>query len=318
MKPAIMDRAWRRESSLRAARFLAILVFAGAAVAALAGLLTEGRKGAPETALSSWGQEIRLDGRGVYRRDSFSGAAQERAQDLVTLVFALPLLATGWALSRRGGAGARLLLGGALGYFAYCYGMMAVATAYNGLFLLYVALFATSLWGLALALSSVDADELATRCAASFPRRSAVAVCLMVGAFLGLAWVGGRVLPALNRGRPPEGLEAYTTLAVQAFDLGILVPAALVSAFWLLRRDPRGFLLGSVLLVKGAAEGLAVSAMGLNMLRTGAAGAESLPMLAVFIGLAAAALAVGTRAVRSAGLRIPGSADASMARGEGR
>jgi len=47
------------------------------------------------------------------------------------------------------------------------------------------------------------------------------------------------------------------------FDLGILVPAVPFT--------------GNVLLVKGTAEGLAVSAMGFNMLRVSVT--ESLPMI---------------------------------------
>ena len=74
-------------------------------------------------------------------------------------------------------------------------------------------------------------------------------------------------------------------------DLGILVPAAFLSAWWLLRRDPRGYLLGTVLVVKGAAEGLAVAAMGLSMLREGIA--ESLGLVLGFLALALAALGLG-------------------------
>ncbi|MDP3178587.1 MAG: hypothetical protein Q8M76_11850, partial [Spirochaetaceae bacterium] len=224
--------------------------------------------------------------------------------DLVTLAFALPLLAAGWILSRRGSSGSRLLLAGALGYFLYCYGMMAVGTAYNVLFLLYVALFAASLWGFVLALSSIDAEELAARCSSTFPRRAAIALCAAMSAFLGLNWVMGIVLPALRSGAEPAGLDCYHTLFVQAIDVAVLVPAGIVCAVWLARRSARGYLLGAVIAVKGAAEGLAVAAMGFNMIRTGVAeAASSLPMVLGFLALALSALVVGTLALKSVGFK---------------
>jgi hypothetical protein len=302
------DRAGlsRRVSNLRTARILACLVFAGAATAALAGLFDRvsswpGGGQGPVSLVNTWGEEARLEGRGLYARDGHSAAVQERAQDLVTLVFALPLLVAGLALTRRPSGASRLLLSGALGYFTYCYGMMAVGTAYNQLFLVYVGTFAAALFGLIFSLSALDADELAAAASARFPRRSAAVFCILVGLFLGLNWLGGIVLPSLLGGKAPAGLDASSTLFVQAFDLGILVPVACLSAFWLLRRDPRGYLLGSVLLVKGAAEGLAVAFMGFSMRADGID--APLAMVLGFLALALGALVLGALALRSVGFK---------------
>jgi hypothetical protein len=306
--------AERRLSSLRSARILAVLIFALGAAASLGGLLLESPGGyalGPAGAASVtnlFGEAVSLDGHGLYRRDSVSFAAQERAQDLVTLAFGLPLLAAGFFLAGRGSHGGRLVLAGALGYFLYCYGMMSVGTAYNEFFLAYVALFAASLYAFALSVYAIDADALAASCEAAYPRRSAAAFCIAVGLFLGLNWLGRLILPSLAQGRAPAGIDGASTMFVQAFDLGILVPAAFLSAFWLLRRDRRGYLVGSVLLVKGAAEGLAVAAMGFNMLRLGVA--ESLPMVLGFLALALCALVIGALAVASAGVR-PGARQAA-------
>lgn len=314
----------RRASSLRVARFLAAMIFVGAAVAALGGLVLMAPQGyglgsapgslaGPSAGSSTrtpgfqslFGHPVSLDGQGLYRRDSVSAAAQERAQDLVTLVFGLPLLAAGFYLAGRDGRsgsgayGGRLLLSGGLGYFTYCYGMMAVGTTYNEFFLLYIALFAMSLYGLVMSIYAIDSDGLASACGRRYPRRSAIALCAAVALFLGLAWLGRIVPPLVSGDGAPTVIDAASTLFVQAFDLGILVPAAALSAVWLFRRDPRGYVAGSVLLVKGAAEGLAVAAMGFNMLRVGVT--ESLPMILCFLALAFCAMAIGAKAVASAG-----------------
>jgi hypothetical protein len=284
-----------------------VLIFLGAAAAALGGLLLldpEGYGLGPAPAGASFSslfsQPVALDGEGLYRRDSVSAAAQERAQDLVTLVFGLPLLAAGFFLSGNGSRGGRLLLSGAIGYFLYCYGMMSIGSAYNEFFLLYVALFAMALYGLILSVYAIDAEGLAAVCRERYPRRSAIGLCIAVGLFLALAWLGRILGPLLSRGTAPAAIDAGSTLFVQAFDLGILVPAAILSALWLLRDDPRGYIAGSVLIVKGAAEGLAVAAMGFNMLRVGVS--ESLPMILGFLVLAISAMVIGAKAVSSAGL----------------
>lgn len=297
-------RPARRSSGLRAARFLALLVLAGGAAAALVGLFDRGAawpagQAVPPTLANAWGLSTALEGAGAYARDSRSFAVQERAQDLVTLVFGLPLLAAGLVLTRRPSRGGRLLLTGALGYFLYCYGMMAVGTAYNRYFLLYVGVFAASLQAFVLSYSSIDVDEVAEAVAGSFPRRGVAVLSVLVGLFLALNWLGGLVLPSLLGGRAPAGMDDGGTLFVQALDLGVLVPVAFLATFWLFRRDRRGYVLGAVLMVKGAAEGLAVAAMGLSMR---ASGIEApLPLVLGFLALALAALALGALCLRSAG-----------------
>ncbi len=291
----------RRDADLAVARVLALIVMALSLPAAVIGLAARGGS-APASVTSSWNAEVRLDGQGIYRRDSASGAAQERAQDVITLAYAVPLIGLAAALAKRKSMGGRMLLSGSFGYFMYCYGMMSVGSSYNELFLAYVALFAVSLWGFILSLSSQDPDKLAAVCAKTFPRKSAAALTIAVAAFLGINWIFGVVLPALLGSKAPSGLEAYTTLFVQAIDLAILVPACIVSAVWLLRRDPRGYVLAGAVMVKGSAEGLAVLAMGINMIRTGAATLSgSWPFLAGMAVLSSAAVLIGLKAVKSAG-----------------
>jgi hypothetical protein len=296
---------------LRRARLLAVLVFVGAGLAALVGLLDRSSgfprgSAAPAFLTNAWGESVRMEAGGIYRRDSFSAATQERAQDLVTLVLGLPLLAAAFFASARGGRLGKLLLSGALGYFLYCYGMMAVGTAYNELFLLYVGLFSASLYGFILSLMAIDLEEVAAA-ASAYPRKSVAVFCLLVAFFLGFNWLGSIILPSLLGARVPAGLDAAGTLFVQSFDLGILVPAAALGAFWLLRRDPRGLVLGTVLLVKGSAEGFAVAAMGFSMLASGIS--EALGLVLGFLALALGALVLGIWSLWSLRPRMEVSAE---------
>ena len=78
-------------------------------------------------------------------------------------------------------------------------------------------------------------------------------------------------------------LENTTTLVIQAMDLGLIVPLALISALLLLRRNTWGYLLASVALMKGITMGVAVSTMGINMSLRGVP--DSLGILVPFLAI---------------------------------
>jgi hypothetical protein len=44
-----------------------------------------------------------------------------------------------------------------------------------------------------------------------------------------LAWIG-LIAASLRTGQAPAGLDSYTTLVIQALDLGVIVPACVITA----------------------------------------------------------------------------------------
>jgi hypothetical protein len=214
------------------------------------------------------GETVSLYGRGLYRFDTVSVVAQAIAQDAVTLVLGIPLLVAGIVLTRKGSLRGRLLLTGTLGYFVYTYTSYVFLAAYNPLFLLYVALFSMTLFAFILAMKDLNPGVIAGRFSERFPRRGVAIFMIILAAFLTMAWLG-RIVPALIAGTPPFGLESYTTLVIQALDLGIIVPASALSAVLLWRRRPWGYALGAVVLVKGLTMGAALVAMIVNQILAG-------------------------------------------------
>jgi hypothetical protein len=57
------------------------------------------------------------------------------------------------------------------------------------------------------------------------------------------------LVAAVVRGEAPEYLDTYTTTVTDVLDLGILVPALVVAAALVLRRDGVGYVLRAALLV---------------------------------------------------------------------
>jgi hypothetical protein len=242
------------------------LIFVLALLAAGAGLFWPA-DGAPYAFTSYRGEQVTIAGSGLYRYDTLSVKAQEQANDIVTLAVGLPLLAISAWLSRRGSLRGRLLLTGTLGFFLYTYTSIAFLTAYNELFLVYVALMTLSLLAFVLAMMSFDLDTLPRRFSERLPRRLIAATLFFTGAFLLLAWVGGRILPTFGKANP--GLDNTTTMVIQAMDLGLIVPLTFLGGWLLLQRSAWGYLLASVAVMKFLTMGLAVTTMGFNMARVG-------------------------------------------------
>lgn len=246
--------------------WLVVLIGGLALFAAGAGLFWPAA-GEPYPFTSVQGEQTLINNRGLYRYDTVSSAAQMQANDLITLVLGLPLLAAGAWLAGRGSLRGQLLLAGTLGFFLYTYMSMSVNTAYNPLFLVYVALFTLSLSAFGLSLAAINRSALPARFSERLPRRGIAGVFLAAGVFLIVAWVGGRIAPTW-RGQTPA-LENGTTMVIQAMDLGLIVPLCFLSSLLLLRRSPWGYLLAAVFVMKMVTMGTAVSAMAINMALSG-------------------------------------------------
>lgn len=248
---------------------LGSLIIIGALIAALSGLISlENTSAIPDSFVSLYGEQVILDGNGLYARDSVSCAAQARGQDWVTLLVGIPLLGVGILLARKGNLHGRMLQAGALGYFLYTYGSYSYLSMYNSLFLLYVALFGMSLYGFVISLRLFGPEEILRALKPRFPRRFLGGYLIGMGILLALMWIA-RIIPSLLAGLPPVGLEHYTTLVIQASDLAVVVPAAIITGVLLLKKRALGATLAGVLFIKLLTMALALFAMMLMMARSG-------------------------------------------------
>jgi hypothetical protein len=268
---------------------LSLLVALLALVATAAGIFTA--DGAHHRAFVSLrGETVTLQGGGLYALESVSGASQAIGQDVVTLLVGIPLLLSATYLAARGSLRGRLLQVGALWYFTYTYLLMAFGGTYNQLFLVYVALYSASLFAAVLALLAVYAEPWPQGSMQHFRRRTIAWLVISFGGMLMLLWLG-RIVPALAAGMVPTGLESYSTLFVQAGDLGLVAPLAVLTGVLLLRRHHAGYLLAGVLLVKGTTFGLALIAM---MIAMAIAGVAVAPVEVVFFAVVPVVYGIGT------------------------
>ena len=261
-----------------------------AAVASASGIFLRGDL-ATRAFVSVRGDTVDYVTSGAYRFNGINVASEGLGWDLVTLLVIVPALALTIPSLMRGTLRSTLLAAGFLVYLLYQYAEYAMALAYGPLFPLYVGIVALSVCGIALLLSRVDVAILPERFGPRFPRRAMVAFGLYMAILLGGLW-----LPLIARTVSDTAVtELYggTTLVVQAFDLGFLVPVGLFTAVTVYRRLPIGHLLSAVVIVKGASIALGIVAMlAVEWLATGEA---QLPPILVFALTTVAGFAITVR-----------------------
>lgn len=261
-------------------KILLPLIFLLSLIAAATALFYD-TPGEPFPYTNHRGETVTINGHGLYFYDTVSTAAQMQGNDLITLVVGLPLLAVSAWLASRGSLRGKLLLTGTLGFFLYTYMSMSMLTAYNPFFLIYVALFAMSLYAFILSMMAIDVQSLPEHFSPRLPRGWIAGVLFAVGGFLTLAWLG-RIGSPLMQGMDPA-LENTTTLVIQAMDLALIAPLAILAGILLLRKSAWGYLLASVAVLKGLTMALAVSTMGINMALKGVP--DSIAILIPFLVL---------------------------------
>ena len=182
-----------------------------------------------------------------------------RGTALVTLFIAIPILVASMVLAARGAARPAITWLGAVAFIQYNSVLFLLATPFNSLFLLYVAMFALGFWSLLLLLRAIDVTSFRRRFGVAFPRRALAAYLAVVGILNAAAWLAG-VIPGLFT-RTPAFLEGtgLTTNPIYVQDLAFWIPLMLVSAVLLWSRAAWGYVLVGGMLVYFFIEAISVA-----------------------------------------------------------
>nr|WP_277410219.1 hypothetical protein [Natrinema longum] len=234
-----------------------------------------------------------------FYRDAPVLLPQVYGQDLLTLFVALPVFAVALYYAARGSLRGYIVWLGVDGYLLYTYASYAFMTAFNELYLVYTTLLWLTLVTFVGGIVRLDATEV-KRAAGDLSVRPYVGFQVLLAVLVAFLWLA-EVLPAIAAGTTPPCVAeaALPTSVIYSLDLGIIVPAFLLTAYWLRKRRAWGYAFTAVLLVKAATLGLAVLAMAAFQFRDGQL--VPVPVLAVFGGLTLSSLVLLGRFLRSIG-----------------
>ncbi len=273
---------------------LVIALLAG--VASGAGVFMRG-DGAAETVTSVRGETYEIVTDGVYAYNAERIVAEGVGWDYVTLLFAVPALLVAAVFVLRGSLGGRLFALGILSYFFYQYFMYATSWALGPLLPLFIVIFPLSAAAIVWVVSTIEIAELPSQFTERFPRKGMAVFSFLIALLLIGMW-SQRIATGLSGDLEGASLLGQLTLTVQVFDLGLIVPIALATGLMLLRKRPWGYLLATVLAVKGATMAAAICAM--LLVAASVEGVVEWVPLGIFAAVAVASTWLGARMWRSA------------------
>jgi len=209
-------------------------------------------------------------------------------QDLLTLVVGVPVLAVSLYYADCGSLRGYVVWLGVTGYLLYTYASYAFMTAFNELYLVYTTLLWLTLFTFVGGIVRLDVATL-KRDLSEASVRPYVAFQLSLAVLVSLLWLS-EILPATLAGTSPAAIAeaGLPTAVIYSLDLGIIVPAFALTAYWLWNRRSWGYAFTAVLLVKIATLGGAVLAMIVFMTLDGQV--VPLPQLLIFGTLTAISL----------------------------
>lgn len=224
---------------------LVILIMMLSGYATIGGIFSSGGEG-NYTYESIRGETVVIYGKGLYAHMSADVAIQGIAQDIITLFLGIPVLLLALIGARRGSVRSRFLLTGTAMYFFVTYLFYMAMGMYNSMFLVYVCLAGLSLFTLFLLLIPYRREEIPELFSEKTPAKTAGTMLMVISGLIALLWLSAIVPPLLDGSIYPENLDHYTTMIVQGFDLGLLLPIAFVLGVLLRKRSWLGYLAGTV------------------------------------------------------------------------
>ena len=253
---------------------LSLIIVALSLITTLTGILSDSGPG-NYTYESIRGETVEIYGKGIYKHMSADVAVQGIAQDYVTLFIGIPVivfLMAGFKSSLK----KRFLLTGVLGYFFVTFLFYTAMGMYNIMFLLYVALLALSFFGLMSGLLSFDLMSIKIHFSEKTPVKFVGGFLMVNAVLIALMWLSRVIPPLIDGSIYPEGLHHYTTLIVQGFDLGLLLPVSFVVGWMLTKRKPLGYLFATPYIVFLS---ILMTALTAKIIAMGMNGANIIPVV---------------------------------------
>jgi hypothetical protein len=197
----------------------------------------------------------------IYARETISWAIQAVGQDSANLVAAAALFIAAYFVNK-GSVKAFLVWIGVLISLMYSYVIYAFDVHFNSLFLVYVAILGLSFYALLSSMIRIHLDGLQLYFSANTKAKLVSVFLLLVALLFSFLWLSEDI-PALLTGKIPQALteNGLFTNPVHVLDLGLYLPAMIITAILLWRRKLLGYLLAIPLLIFSIITGIGIFAI---------------------------------------------------------
>ena len=192
--------------------------------------------------VNQYGHTVQMYGYGIYAFDTYFQAPISIGTDICILFVAVPMIIFAYINYRkRGDMISELKLISIYAGAVYYAASIAFGLTYNRLFLVYVALFSCSLFGMFRHICNMKWNQSSTA-------TKGLNVFLMLsGIALIVAWLPD-VIPSAVNGGTLSLIGVYTTNITYVLDMGIISPICFVTLYLLKKKNPMGTLLLAILL----------------------------------------------------------------------
>jgi hypothetical protein len=259
-----------------------VLIIALSLAASVAGALSYWRDGS-RSVTTVRGEIAEFQDAGVYRHSPHAFVTAGIPWDFARLFVGIPVLFVSFVMYLRGSLRGTVVFIGSLASFLYQYLLWTFGWAFNGLFLIYVAVFSLSLCTLALVLAGLDLARVREGISDRYPVVTAASFSFAMAGGL-LFKCLGEIVPTIGTGAMPAVGAGFYTMVDQGLDLGLLVPLTVLVGVLLLRRKTLGYLLSASALMLGMTVGLSVVAGELMLgLSTGRMNTGGIAVFSVFL-----------------------------------
>ncbi len=187
--------------------------------------------------VNQYGHIVKIYGYGIYAFDSYFQAPISIGTDISILIIVIPMfLVTYMKYIKKKDTISRLKLVSVYAVVLYYAASIVFGLTFNQLFLVYVALFSCSLFGMFWHIKNLSLHQ-------SISGSSGVKIFLSLsGIALIVAWLPD-VVPAILKGTTLPLIGVYTTNITYVLDMGIISVLCFVTLYMIGRKEPLGTLI---------------------------------------------------------------------------
>lgn len=192
--------------------------------------------------VNQYGHSVMLYGSGLYAHDSYFKAPINIGNDFCTLFVIVPLFIYYYRNNQKlNNKSTKLKLISVYSFSLYIAASYAFGVTYNSCFLIYLGLFACSLFGMFYHIVSIQNKDTVTM-------TTGLKLFLVIsGIALIVAWLPD-IIPTLINGTTLPLIGVYTTEITYILDMGIISPLCFLCIYLLQKKKPLGTVVLAILL----------------------------------------------------------------------